>query len=264
MKAIRCLIAGIIFSTLPSNGGAADHQKGIKMLIDAASRHHRSPGAASAIDPDDKQRGIKTLIEAATASRHPRPLSGPGPHAAKDTGRGDGDRDAANNADGDDHMDRTLRDLSSGAVAPRESAAPKAAPGPGPAAASGARGASVSIVNAGAGADATSGSAASKPGPSPTAMNGAATGAGAAPASGAHSGAVTLGARTPAVAVGLSNARRNKIASRDLSAVTGVPSLSGRGTLNATRMGRPPPAIGGAAITTNAGRLNGTVVRSKH
>jgi hypothetical protein len=260
MKAIHCLIAGIILSAFVSNAGAADHQKGIKMLIDAASRHHRSQGSASDVGPDDKQRGINTLIEAATASRHPRPLSRPGPHAAKDTGRGDEDGHVASKSDGDDYMDRTLRDLSSGAIAAKESAAPKAAQGPGPAATSGAS------APPGAGGDPTRGSAAPKAaaGPGPAAKDGAATGAGAAPVSGAHSGAVTLGARTPAVAVGLWNARRNQIASQDLSAATGVPSLSGRGTLNATRMGRPPPAIGGAAISTNAGRLNGTVVRSKH
>jgi hypothetical protein len=234
------------------------------MLIDAASRHHRSPGSASNVGPDDKQRGINTLIEAATASRHPRPLSGP--HAARDTHRGDGDKNAGSKGDGDDYMDRTLSDLSSGAIAARESAAPKAAPGSGPAATSGASGRSVSAVNAGAGADATRGSAAPQvaPGPGPAATRGAATGAGGASVSGVNAAAATPGARTRAVAVGLSNARRNRIASQDPAAVTGVPSLPGRGTLNGTGMGRPPPMIGGAAISTNAGRLNGTTVRSKH
>jgi hypothetical protein len=262
MKAIHCLIAGMIISAFVSDAGAADNQKGIKMLIDAASRHHRSPGAGSAVDPDDKQRGIKTLIEAATASRHPRPLSRPGPHAAKDTGKGDGDRDAANNADGDDHMDRTLRDLRAGAVAARESVAPKAALSHAPAATSGVNGASGSAVNAGADAARGSGTPKAAPGPGPAVTSEAATGAGGAHVSGVN--AATPGATTRAVAVGLSNARRNRIASQDPSTVTGVPSLPSRGTLNATGMRRPTPAIGGAAISTNAGRLNGTAVRSKH
>ena len=258
MKAIHCLIAGIIFSAFVSDAGAADHQKGIKMLIDAASRHHRSPGVTSNIDPDDKQRGIKTLIEAATASRHPRPLSRLGP-----SGRGDGDKGAGSNGDG--YMDRVLRDLSSGAIAARESAVPKMAPGRDPAATSGAGGLSVPTVNAGAGANATRGSsAAPRATPGPVATRDAAIGAGGASISGVNAGAATPGARTRAVAVGLANARRNRIASQDPSAVTGVPSLPGRGTLNGTGMGRPPPAIGGAAISTNAGRLNGTAFRSKH
>jgi hypothetical protein len=222
MKAIHCLIAGIIFSAFVSDAGAADHQKGIKILIDAASRHHRSAGSAN-VGADDKQRGIKTLIEAATASRHPRPLSRPGPHAAKDTGRGDGGKDVGGK--GDHYMDRTLRDLSSGAIAARQSPAPKAARGPGQAA-----------------------------------TRGAATGAGGASVSGVNAGAATPGARTRA-------GRRlpfERQAQQNSFTVTGVPSLPGRGTLNGTGIGRPPPAIGGAAISTNAGRLNGTAVRSKH
>jgi hypothetical protein len=261
MKAIHCLIAGIILSAFVSNAGAADHQKGIKMLIDAASRHHRSQGSASDVGPDDKQRGINTLIEAATASRHPRPLSSP--HAAKDTGsKGDGHRDDGGQGDGDDYMDRTLRDLRAGAVAARESAAPKTAPSHAPAATSGVNGASGSAVNAGADAARGSGTPKAAPGPGPAVTSDAATGAGGAHVSGVN--AATPGATTRAVAVGLSNARRNRIASQDPSTVTGVPSLPSRGTLNATGMRRPTPAIGGAAISTNAGRLNGTAVRSKH
>jgi hypothetical protein len=259
MRAIHCLIAGIIFSAFVSDAGAADHQKGIKMLIDAASRHHRSAGATSGVSPDDKQRGIKTLIEAATASRHPRPLS-------KDTGRGDAGRDVGSKADGDDYMDRALRDLSSSAIAARESAAPKGASGAVPAATSGVSGASMSAMNAGGGADAISGSAAPKsaPGPGPAATRGAATGADAATVSVTNAGATTAGARTRAIALGLSNARRNRIASQDPCVLTGVPSLPSRGTLNGTGMGRPPPAIGGVAITRNAGRLNGSAFRTKY
>ena len=225
MKAIRCLIAGIICSAFACDADAADHQKGIKMLINAASGHHHFPASVSNVDPDDKQRGIETLIEAATASRHPRPLSSP--YAAKGSGRGDRDRDVSSKGDVEEYMDRTLRDLRSGAIAARESAIPKAEPGPGPAA-------------------------------TPDAAIGGAS------VSGDNAGAATPGARTRAVAVGLWNARRNRIASQDFSAVTGVPSLPSRGTLNGTCMGRPPPAIGGAAITTNAGRLNGTAFRTKH
>jgi hypothetical protein len=259
MKVIQCVIAGIIFSALATNAGAADKQKGIKMLIDAASGHHLSPSApASNVVTDDKQRGINTLIEAATASRHPRPLSG---HAAKDAGSGgERDKEVGGKSDGDEYMNRTLRDLSSGAVAARESAAL------GRSATSSARGASVSGIDAGVGADVATRSSAPKAplGPSPTATRGVATGADAATVSGVNAGAVTSGARTRAIADGLLNARRNRIASQDPSVVTGVPSLPSRGTLNGTGMGRPPPAIGGAAITRNAGRLDGTAFRTKH
>ena len=259
MKVIQRVIAGIIFSAFAANAGAADKQKGIKMLIDAASGHHRSPlGPASNVGTDDKQSGIETLIEAATASRHPRPLS---EHAAKDAGsKGERDKEVGGKSDGDEYMDRTLRDLSLGAVAARESAALRRS------ATSGARAASVSGTDAGVGADVVTRSAAPKAplGPSPTATNGAATGADAATVSGVNAGAATSGARTRAIAIGLSNARRNRMASQDPSAVTGVPSLPSRGTLNGTGMGRPAPAIGGAAITTNAGRLNGTAFRTKH
>jgi hypothetical protein len=225
MKVIQCLIAGIIFSAFASDAGAADKQKGIKMLIDAASGHHRSPlGSASNVGTDDKQRGINTLIEAATASRHPRPLSD---HAARDAGsKGDRDKEVAGKGDRDEYLDRTFRDLRAGAVVARESAVPK-----------------------------------TPPGPAPAATREATIGAGA-PVSGVN--AAPPGATMRAVAVGFSNARRNRIASQDPSTVTGVPSLPRRGTLNATGMGRPTPAIGGAAISTNAGRLNGTAVRSKH
>jgi hypothetical protein len=259
MKVIQRVIAGIIFSAFAANVSAADKQKGIKMLIDAASGHHRSPsGPASSVGTDDKQSGIKTLIEAATASRHPRSLSG---HAAKDAGsRGEWDKEVGGKSDGDEYMDRTLRDLNSAAVTAKESAAL------GRPATSRSSGASVSGTNAGIGADTATRSAAAQPqlGPSPTAMNGAATGGDTATVSGVNAGAATSGARTRAIAVGLSNARRNRIALQDSSAVTGVPSLPSRGTLNGTGMGRPAPAIGGAAITTNAGRLNGTTFRSKH
>jgi hypothetical protein len=258
MKVIQGVIAGIIFSAFAANAGAADKQKGIKMLIDAAAGHHRSPsGPASNVGTDDKQSGIKTLIEAATASRHPRPLSG---HAAKDAGsRGERDKEVGGKSDGDEYMDRTLRDLSSGAVAARESAAL------GRSATSGARGAGGSGTDAGA--DATRGSRIPgvAPGPGPAATSGAAaTRFSGANVPGVNAGAATSGASTRAIAVGLSNARRNRIALQDPSAVTGVPSLPRRGTLNGTGMGRPAPAIGGAAITTNAGRLNGTAFRSKH
>jgi hypothetical protein len=259
MKVIQRVIAGIIVSAFAANAGAADKQKGIKMLIDAASGHHRSPsGPASKIGTDDKQRGIKTLIEAATASRHPRPLSG---HAAKDAGsRGERDNEVGGKSDGDEYMDRTLRDLSSGAVAARESASL------GRSATSGARGASVSGTDAGVGADVATRSAAPKsaPGPGPAATRGAATGADGATVAGVNAGVATSGARTRAIALGLSNARRNRIASQDPSVVTGVPSLPSRGTLNGTGMGRPPPAVGGAAIIRNAGRLDGTAFRTKH
>jgi hypothetical protein len=251
MKVIHCLIAGIIVSAFASDAGAADRQKGVKMLIDAASGHNRSPSrSTSNVGTEDKQSGINTLIEAATASRHPRPLSSHEPHAAKD---------AVSNGDGDEYMDRTLRDLSSRAVAARESAAL------GRPATSGASGANMSGTGARVGADVATRTAAPQAplGPSPTATNGAATGADAATVSGINARAATSGARTRAIAVGLSNARLNKIASRDPSAATGVPSLPSRGTLNGTGMGRPSAAIGGAAITAT-GRLDGTAFRTKH
>jgi hypothetical protein len=229
MKLIHCLIAGMVLSAIAADASADDHQRGIKQLIAAAtaSRHHRQqPAPSSGVSPDDKQGGIKKLIAAATASRHLRPV-GSGRHAAKD---------ASSTDDGPGDTVDALQDLGSSTDTTKSSAARKAQPAPNP-------GPAVAVAGGATG------------GVRPT--NGSAAQAGTTPSAAANG----------AVGVGPAKASTNRIGSvpKDLSAVGGGPSLTSRGGINGTGMGRPiRAAIGGASITSkNVASLNGAAVHSK-
>ena len=84
MKLITSLAAAAAVCALAAGAQAGEPQRGIKMLITAASHHHQSgSGPAPASPAAGGQTGIDKLIAAATASRHLPPV-GVGPHAFRD------------------------------------------------------------------------------------------------------------------------------------------------------------------------------------
>lgn len=84
MKVITCLAAAATISALAAGAHAAEPQRGIKMLITAATHHHQSGSVPAHGSPaPGGETGIDKLIAAATASRHLPPV-GVGPHAFRD------------------------------------------------------------------------------------------------------------------------------------------------------------------------------------
>ena len=84
MKFITSLTAAAAVCALAAGAQAGEPQRGIKMLITAASHHHESGSGPTPASPTaGGQTGIDKLIAAATASRHLPPV-GVGPHAFRD------------------------------------------------------------------------------------------------------------------------------------------------------------------------------------